>query len=220
MCHYFTLFVRMRLKVLLFAFRRRHHPAPHVDWRCGLPHVDIVGVGVGDSRTCGDVLAYASMEIVQGVVKEGAVSKSLSGGGSQLQWGVADFADMNWHDCLIHGMSIGNDSLNLTFDIDYLLQWPTENERGQFLVVRCDLVFFDTRDLVIECANMYPSLEIGTIRMETPESEEEITDNEPERKKFFLECQEGMVSFTATGFKQTATGKPTWCATAYSLRKT
>jgi len=70
-------------------------------------------------------------------------------------WSDADFEQMGWHDCYIHGISFGNGSeengtSDLLMDIDYIFGWvnPIEPDRFfKFWIAPCTLVFENTMTL-------------------------------------------------------------------------
>ena len=68
-------------------------------------------------------------------------------------WTEADFDDMSWHDCHVHGLAIrgkGNGCADLILDLDYLTEWShAEDGSFRFRVAPATLVFADVFGLVM-----------------------------------------------------------------------
>jgi len=71
------------------------------------------------------------------------------------RWTTADFEELSWHDCAVHGLSIlkGDDeygSGELVLDLDFIVEWLRVGE-GQlrFRVAPATLTFHDVSELKI-----------------------------------------------------------------------
>jgi hypothetical protein len=72
------------------------------------------------------------------------------------KWTTADFDDLSWHDCHIHGFRFGeiNDergTAELEFDIDFILEWLTQGDSTFcFRIAPATLTFHDVFGLRVE----------------------------------------------------------------------
>jgi hypothetical protein len=122
-------------------------------------------------------------------------------------WTEADFADMGWHDAVLHSMSFPQANCKIRFDIDYIFKWHWEDEavRG-WDVAPCTLEFNDVSDLR------------GSLdwQMRGDTSVQDITRKNSRLSSngkimlwdYQIELDVGGLYFTATGFTQTARRPP------------
>lgn len=127
------------------------------------------------------------------------------------EWTDADFDSMGWHDNTIHGISISNPSegydFDLTFEIDYILEWiSTAEEPYKFSVSPATLTFKDVDKLKYD-------IELGY-------KESMIIDEITRQKnpgfnnyRWIIHIQsvggrDNKIEFDASGFKQVLTSEP------------
>lgn len=115
----------------------------------------------------------------------------------KLIWDEKDFEEMGWHDCKIYGLAFKNETFELVFDLDYIVNWvKPENQESyfKFWVVPATLVFKNVWDLNVELED--------TLDMEI----EDLYRNESDtvRKEYFwkLVTRTGQITFKSTGYKQ------------------
>lgn len=120
-------------------------------------------------------------------------------------WVTADFDQMRWHDCLIHGVSFDLQRGKFFLDIDYIFSWvtPVPNDGTfQFWVAPSTLMFENVYDLSIDLEH-----ETGWYIMSIDRKEEGAAPNaeliaEKQDWKWCLETCFGEISFRSTGFTQ------------------
>jgi hypothetical protein len=133
-------------------------------------------------------------------------------------WTDSDFNEMGWHDCRLYSVIIPGEDFKLKFNLDYIFDVEKkENEFKGFWVAPCDLYFLDIVGLKINIDfkdNML--LFISDIRRfnsrPAPNPEVIIWDYE-------IECDNGDISFSATGFRQELISQPILSET-YDLNRT
>ena len=91
---------------------------------------------------------------------------------TKATWSDADFATMGWHDCRIHGLSIGeydDDTLppaRLLLDLDYIVRWVSP-ARGRkeftFWIAPATLVFEGAWDITGQLGPLHEALEIADL---------------------------------------------------------
>ena len=128
-------------------------------------------------------------------------------------WTDRDFDQMGWHDAVVHGLANGPGDYEFALDIDYILEWvkPAEGSRYfNFWVAPATLVFENVSELRID---LEPRDGISVQDLNR-------SDLQPTRPGFegpdshwlwTLECNEGVVSLRATGFRQTFRRSPVSC---------
>ncbi|TCO34608.1 hypothetical protein EV652_102675 [Kribbella steppae] len=98
---------------------------------------------------------------------------------TKATWTDADFAEMGWHDCRIHALSIDeydDDTLppaRMLFDLDYVLKW-VDPARGQryftFWISPATLVFERAWGIEGDLGPLHELLEIADIhRLDPPD---------------------------------------------------
>ena len=72
------------------------------------------------------------------------------------KWTTADFDDLSWHDCHIHGFRLReiNDergTAELEFDIDFIIEWLAQGDCAfRFRIAPATLTFHDVSGLRVE----------------------------------------------------------------------
>ncbi|HYG16882.1 MAG TPA: hypothetical protein VEC12_14080 [Bacteroidia bacterium] len=130
-------------------------------------------------------------------------------------WTHADYEQMDWHDCKIHGLSIeynGGWGSDLLLDIDYIFQWVQAEKPGQpitFFIAPCTLVFKDAYGLHLNINDRENAL--GPLAIE----ELYIKDTtEVETNKFAytwgIDLQNGSIEFNSFGMQQIVRLQPVY----------
>lgn len=116
-------------------------------------------------------------------------------------WTDSDFEAMGWHDCRLYGLVVPDEDFNLSFDIDYIFKWEkSSDETTGFWVSPCDLVFENVSNFKVEMEFKDSLLLfVGNVnrgnRRLSPNGQLTVWDYE-------IECDNGVLSFSATGFNQ------------------
>jgi len=116
-------------------------------------------------------------------------------------WTESDFKIMGWHDVTIWSMFANTEEYEYLLDMDYIFKWvnPEENETYfKFWVAPVTMVFENVHSVKLDIESAQGFIEIAELHMENPQ----LTPN----KKFTeftykFECQEGIISMKATGYK-------------------
>jgi hypothetical protein len=72
------------------------------------------------------------------------------------KWTTADFDDLSWHDCHIHGFRLGEingerGTAELEFDIDFIVEWLAQGDSAfRFRIAPATLTFNDVFGLRVE----------------------------------------------------------------------
>ena len=123
-------------------------------------------------------------------------------------WTDKEFDEMNWHDNFIHAISFPDESLTLTFDIDYLLEWELNEKSGlyNFWIAPCVLVFLDVLYIKIDL-NFQDSigLYIQDIQRLNPKIS---TNGKMLMWDYIITTDQGTITFEASGFIQKAKATP------------
>ncbi|MEU4217330.1 hypothetical protein [Actinoplanes sp. NPDC026623] len=91
---------------------------------------------------------------------------------SKFQWSQDDFANMGWHDCRVHAVSIGeydDDTLppaRLLLDLDYIARWVSPargDEHFSFWIAPATLVFEGAWSISGQLGPLHEVLEIADI---------------------------------------------------------
>lgn len=119
---------------------------------------------------------------------------------------------MGWHDCRVYAIAFASEpgTFEITFDIDYIIQWVEPKENGQsfsFWISPVTLVFENVFDIEFELVSYNGSLEIDFIE------KEDVTKNAQHIRKheewiWTIKCQEGQIRFRSSGYKQYVRVKP------------
>jgi hypothetical protein len=114
-------------------------------------------------------------------------------------WTDADFERMGWHDCPIRAISFNLDAGEMLFDIEYIFDWvhPVEGEiYFNFWLAPATLVFEASTNIVIDIS-AWSDLEIDRFVRSDPQP----TPNGPPAYTYTLECQQGEISVSASGYR-------------------
>src|SRR4051794_31607780 len=83
-------------------------------------------------------------------------------GANRMSWTDADFEDMGWHDCTIHGFRFDQDGEyqnDLVLDLDYIIEWiETPGCAYQFRVAPAQLRFRNVDNLKMRAALQFKQL--------------------------------------------------------------
>lgn len=115
-----------------------------------------------------------------------------------------DFAEINWHDCKIHGLAFDEAEFKFFLDIDLIIEWiePLSNDDGyKFKVAPATLIFMNVWNLVFDI-NTNLALDIDGVSMQNPHRPKnaDYIQNENEYD-WNIVLQQGEVSFNSIGFE-------------------
>jgi len=121
-------------------------------------------------------------------------------------WTDSEFDDLGWHDCRLYRMQFPDENFRLSFDIDYIFKWEKVSEHFKFWVAPCDLMFSDVSGLKInvdykDSMLMFISEVKRSNPRLSPNGKVTIWD-------FLIECDNGQIIFSSTGFRQTIRSQP------------
>ena len=128
-------------------------------------------------------------------------------------WTEEDFDTMGWHDSLIYAISFG-DNFQLLFDIDYIFKWVLTGKTYHFWVSPCTLVFENVWDLKLdlECSGI--EIEIDDVTRENPQRPKNADHiGRDIEMDWFIETQQGTISFKSIGYKQYVRQLPRYLST-------
>jgi len=123
-------------------------------------------------------------------------------------WSEQDFKLMGWHDGTVWSTSANSDDFEYLLDLDYIFKWvdPKENETYfKFWVSPVTMVFENAHDVVIDIESPQGNIEIAELFMEDPRLS---PNGKFTQHTYRFECQEGVISLVATGFKMYVRQKP------------
>ncbi|MGE6781529.1 hypothetical protein ACQKGL_03300 [Ensifer adhaerens] len=107
---------------------------------------------------------------------------------------------MGWHDCRLYGIKLQDEEFCLSLDIDYIFRWHEEG----FDVSPCVLTFFNVFELKIELDYRKNLLcFIGDLNRFDAQSPSGIRT-----WRYEVQCDVGLISFSATGFRQMVKAPP------------
>jgi hypothetical protein len=122
-------------------------------------------------------------------------------------WTDAEFDQMGWHDCRIYSLQFPNEEFQLKLEIDYIFRWEKlPNGSFRFWVSPCDLVFRNVSDFKaeIDFKNHMQLFILDLMRTNarpSPNGQVILWDYE-------IDCDVGVIRFTATGFEQHVRAQP------------
>lgn len=126
-------------------------------------------------------------------------------------WTDADFDVMGWHDVHIHAIAFSPKTEELLMDIDYMFAWvdPEPPEKHySFWMSPCTLVFANAYDFKAK-TDWGLGMEISHVsRQETEASKKVSPLGYPKHWEWTFDCQEGALSFLASGYQQFTRAKP------------
>jgi hypothetical protein len=139
-----------------------------------------------------------------------------------------DFDAMSWHDNIVYGLQfhVGDASQgdwlhDLSFDIDYIVEWvrdgePSGEQRARFRVAPATLTFHDVTDLRIgvdfgdsDSRNAINNLSIANVTRQAVDDTQRFPDRDYYRYRIELSLpQGGEIAFGARGFTQVLRAEP------------
>jgi len=128
------------------------------------------------------------------------------------EWTEADFDKMSWHDNSVHGINIAegdHGAGKLTLDLDYILDWVSENSGSfQFKVLPATLTFHETTDLRINIDYSKVSAALTPFAIDQIRFESVVRESGYVSKVWtiIINWPAGEITFESTGFSQIATG--------------
>jgi hypothetical protein len=129
-------------------------------------------------------------------------------------WTEIDFEVMGWHDSRLYSIKFPDDNFQLKFDIDYIFQWIQEDKNSfKFWISPSNLIFNNVNNLKIniDFRNFIGltilDIERGNSRM-SPNGKITIWD-------YVIETDNGVISFSSTGFQQEIREQPVLSNTQY-----
>lgn len=123
-------------------------------------------------------------------------------------WTEDDFKVMGWHDAKVWGLLANPQKWEYLIDLDYIFNWvhPKEGEKYfKFWVSPVTMVFENAHDVVIDIESQQGNIEIAELFMEDPRLS---PNGKFTQHTYRFECQEGVISLVATGFKMYVRQKP------------
>ncbi|RZJ99749.1 MAG: hypothetical protein EOO46_22040 [Flavobacterium sp.] len=128
-------------------------------------------------------------------------------------WTEEDFDTMGWHDSLVYAISFG-ENFQLLFDIDYIFKWVLTGKTYHFWVSPCTLVFENVYDLKFDLEFSGVELEIDDITRENPQRPKNADYiNRDIEMDWFIETQQGVISFKSVGYKHYVRQQPRYLPT-------
>lgn len=135
-----------------------------------------------------------------------------------------DFDAMSWHDNIVYGLQfhVGDASQgdwlhDLSFDIDYIVEWVRDGEHGaRFRVAPATLTFHDVTDLRIgvdfgdsDSLNAINNLSIANATRQAVDDTQRFPDRDYYRYRIELNLpQGGEIAFGGRGFTQVLRAEP------------
>ena len=133
----------------------------------------------------------------------------------RTRWSTNDFDEMSWHDVHIHGFQIvrndgENGTAELILDIDYILEWLTNENRFSFVVAQASLQFHEVFGLKFALDYVTPSAGMCAFSIAGIERERLVFPMGYTSYKWKLDINwpAGEIEFQSPGFTQSLTGKP------------
>lgn len=122
-------------------------------------------------------------------------------------WSDKDFDEMGWHDARLYAISFPDEKFKLALRLDYILKWDRSSGEGvKFWVSPSELVFSDVSRFKVNIDfedNML--LFIKEIKRYNPQPS---PNGKVTLWDFFIELDNGVISFTSTGFEQNMLKQP------------
>jgi hypothetical protein len=124
-------------------------------------------------------------------------------------WTQDDFKFMGWHDATIWSSFANTETYEFSLDLDYIFKWvePEGTDKYfKFWVAPVTMIFENVSDVKFDIESRQGDIEIADLYMENPK----LTPNGKFTEHTFrFECQEGVITLQATGFKMYVRQNPT-----------
>jgi len=123
-------------------------------------------------------------------------------------WSEKEFKAMGWHDATIWSMLANSEEYEYLLDLDYIFKWvePIENEKYfKFWISPVTMVFENAHEIRIDIESPQGIIEISELHMENPQP---TPNGKFTEHTYRIECQEGVISVKATGYKLYVRQKP------------
>jgi len=126
---------------------------------------------------------------------------------TKLVWTDADFAQMSWHDSMLHGFhadhidhDYDNYRYDFVFDLDYLTRWVIgDDSRITFWIAPATLAFHNAHTITMSIGSSAGDIEVRDLER----TESRLTPNGVMTEYLWmLYLQQGIISLWATGFTQ------------------
>ncbi len=118
-----------------------------------------------------------------------------------------DFETMGWHDCRIYGIKFPNELFSLTLDIDYIFKWiKSVSTYTGFWVSPCELTFIDVFNFKIDID--FANTNLLFIKNIYRDNNRISKENGALYWDYTIECDEGEITFSSTGFVQIVKSSP------------
>jgi len=130
------------------------------------------------------------------------------------RWTNDDFAEMSWHDVRIRGIGFHNPQdpqvFDVSFEIDYILEWICNGTFYQFVVAPATLTFHSANKIHLDMVMGYKEdLNIDRIeRVELTTASENAVGYRRWLFEIHLHDQVTPISLEATGYTQSLRGAP------------
>lgn len=114
----------------------------------------------------------------------------------------ADFESMSWHDNALRGIAIPSGDDELAFDLDYIFKWiepKVEDGFYQFWIAPVTLLFSRAHEIRSEIRSVEKLLVDLIVRSDSVNKRP--TNTYPEWL-WTIDCNDGDISFLASGFRQ------------------
>ncbi len=122
-------------------------------------------------------------------------------------WTDAEFDEMGWHDCRIYSLQFPNKEFQLKLEIDYIFRWEKLPDGSfRFWVSPCELVFQNVSGFKAEVDfKNYMQLFIMELKRDNPHPS---PNGQVTLWDYEIDCDNGRICFTATGFEQLVREQP------------
>jgi hypothetical protein len=116
-----------------------------------------------------------------------------------------DFDTMGWHNATIHAIALPTDTVEIAFDIDYVLKWvdPTEGRTHfPFSVSPTTLVFWNLDELRIDLEREDELSVQGIERSDPAKPRNAAYIGRGMEWRWTIECHQGEIAFRSCGFNR------------------
>lgn len=126
-------------------------------------------------------------------------------------WSTADFEQMSWHDCHVHGLRViegEHGAGELEFDLDYIVEWHSEQQQCSFVIAPATLRFQQVTQLRVALDWSAPSAALGPFSLAGIERRSEPRPRYTATVwRLVVNWPQGDIQFESAGFIQTAWGR-------------